>query len=563
MNSTKTIIFTSLIIFFLTFSFYPTFFELSLSNHLTDSNREFVLEHNYYWPDFNLYLSKIRQGWEGRFTALERYTSEKHTGSLIQEFYVVLGLIGGNLGIDPNMSYQLGRIILSPAFLILILMFVRFYFKSFWWQILAFLVIVTSGSFPRFFMDESGITHVGRFMEWWSNIDAVQRITFIPHILFGQVTSFYLLYQLAIKRWKNITMKQLIFYIVLGNTAGLVFPPSLITLNSVLILILLIKLIKNKKPSIGLLDNWIIGLFIILTLPSLLYLLVITKQVPWSSLVEFHRTHPMMIPFDQYILGTGPIIILGLFGAIISIIKKEIKFQPLILWIIVTFSFASFFSVIKEQSPLRFTQTGLFAPLGILGAYFLQQIWERIRKKELSLPAGEAGIRNYFIYCYLLFVICYLLINLFMMKVSLDWQTTFITQRAGASFPAVPYPPQTMYPLKSWMDAIRWLRNNTKREDVVLAKITAGNYIPAYAGNIVYFGQSNTVDYENKQILVDKFYRGEMNTDEALLFLQKGGVKYVFYSIQEKELLSNRKLEEVYPFLIKAMENSTTTIYSI
>ncbi len=255
----------------------------------------------------------------------------------------------------------------------------------------------------------------------------------------------------------------------------------------------------------------------------------------------------MMIPLDQYILGTGPIIILGLFGAVTSIIKKEIKYRPIIFWVIVTFSFASFFSVVKEQSPLRFTQTGLFVPLGILGTYFFYQLFQ-IRLIRLIGLIGLIG---------------YICANLFMMKVSLDWQTTFITQRAGASFPAVPYPPQTMYPLKSWMDAIRWLRNNTKQEDVVLAKITAGNFIPAYAGNTVYFGQSNTVDYENKQILVDKFYKGKMNTDEALLFLQNGRIKFVFYSIQEKELLSNRKLEEVYPFLTKVMENSTTAIYSI
>ncbi|MBI4990941.1 hypothetical protein HZB96_02490, partial [Candidatus Gottesmanbacteria bacterium] len=77
MNSVKSIIFIALILFFLFFSFSPTLFELSQANKLADSNREFILEHNYYWPDFNLYLSKIRQGWEGRFTALEKYTSEK------------------------------------------------------------------------------------------------------------------------------------------------------------------------------------------------------------------------------------------------------------------------------------------------------------------------------------------------------------------------------------------------------------------------------------------------------------------------------------------------------
>lgn len=131
-----------------------------------------------------------------------------------------------------------------------------FYFRSFKWQILAFLIVIVSGSFPRFSTDPQGILHIGRFMEWWSNIDALQRITFIPHILFGQVVSFYLLYRLTIKQFNNLpvgkaglTIKQWIMYIVLGNLAGLVFPPSLITLDGVIILMLIIRLINKSSCS--------------------------------------------------------------------------------------------------------------------------------------------------------------------------------------------------------------------------------------------------------------------------------------------------------------------------
>lgn len=197
-----------LILFFLLFSFYPTIFEISQANNLIDKRREFILEHNYYFPDFNLYLSKIRQGHEGRLTALERYTSEPHSGSLIQEFYLVLGHLGKFFRLDPNFSYQLGRLILSPLLLLLIILLLRHYFPSFGWQILAFLIVITSGSFPRFYPDSQGVIHIGRYMEWWSNIDALQRITFIPHILFGQVVSFYLLYKITDNR-QQITKKYL------------------------------------------------------------------------------------------------------------------------------------------------------------------------------------------------------------------------------------------------------------------------------------------------------------------------------------------------------------------
>ncbi len=377
-------------------------------------------------------------------------------------------------------------------------------------------------------------------MEWWSNIDAVQRITFVPHILFGQVTSFFILY-FFLKNNFRLDKRTLIYLIFLGNLTGLVFPPSLVTLNSVILLLLIISLIKKPNLYKYLLFN---TYYLILTIPSLLYIFFITRIPPWSALVDFHRTHPMMIPFWEYILGTGPIFFLGLLGMIVAAVKKVAKFYPFIFWILLTFLYAIIFTHIKEQSPLRFTQTGLFIPLGLLGAYFFYQL-SQITGSKITYPL----------------IIFYIIINFFMMKISLDWQTNFITQRAQANVPDVPYPPQTMYPLKSWMDGIRWIKNNTKEDDVILAHITAGNFIPAYAGRTVYFGQANTLDYDSKQTLVDKFYKGEMSISQASEFLKNGRINYIFYSLQEIEFSPNKSLNFYYPFLQPVFRSDTITVF--
>ncbi len=581
----KEFIFALLILFFLSFSFYPTVFELSKADHLTDQNREFILEHNFYWPDFNLYLSKIRQGTEGHFTAVEKYTSEIHQGSLIQEFYVILGELGRIINMDPNSAYQLGRIILSPLLLLMILVLVRYFFPSFIWQVTAFIIILVSGSFPRFYIDGGGATQVGRYMEWWSNIDALQRITFIPHILFGQVVSFFLLYQITNHK-EQITKNKLLLYILLGNAVGLVFPPSLMTLLGVLALLVLVRiwrtyrtdpavrhLIQNISSGINIsalqkfspsslknIRKTLIFIFFSAgSFISLLYIFIITRQVPWSSLIIFHQTHPMLIPFSDYILGTGPVFFLAIFGCVISVLKRDRKFQPLIFWLIVTFAFALLFTHVKEQSPLRFTQTGLFIPLGVLGTYFFYWLWQIVSGKFLSNLGEEIVILTKLGVCSL--IIFYILENLYMMKVSLAWQTNFITQRAIATIPPVPYPPQTMYPLKAWMDGIRWLRDNTNHNSVVLAEITAGNYIPAYAGDYVYFGQSNTVDYNRKGGEVDRFFKGEMTKEEAKELIRNGRINYIFFSIQEKEVSVGHPPTDFYPFLQPVYQNSLVTIY--
>src|SRR3990167_5795701 len=118
----KTAIFAILIVFFLGLSYYPTLFELSQKGKLAGKGRDFILEYNYYWPDFNLYLSKIKQGYEGRFLAVEKYTSEPHRGSLIQIFYLSLGAIGQLLNISPNYAYQLGRFFLSFLLILMIIL---------------------------------------------------------------------------------------------------------------------------------------------------------------------------------------------------------------------------------------------------------------------------------------------------------------------------------------------------------------------------------------------------------------------------------------------------------
>lgn len=574
-------IFAFLILFFLLFSFAPTIFEVSQKDKLKDPNREFILEHNYYWPDFNLYLSKIRQGHEGGLTAVEKYTSEPHQGSLIQIFYVYLGHLGQILGTDPNGSYHLGRIILTPLLLLIVMLFSLYYFKSPLWQILSFIIIVVSGSFPRIYTDPNGFTHIGRYMEWWSNIDALQRIAFIPHILFGQIFSFLVLYKITIKsRHKDgihdavipmisgtasghLTFSKIFIYALLGNVAGLVFPPSLITLDAVVGLLLFVRIAKAVINK-GILRSDLLNvicymLYVLFTLPTLLYFAALTKQVPWNALVIAHQLHPMLIPFDQYFLGTGPILILALGGIVVSLFKRDWRYHPLIFWMIATFTFAIIFTHIREQSPLRFTQTGLFIPLGLLGTYFLYQVFHLSDLSDLGnlgIKAVKTGIA--------IFIGVYILGSLFIMKTSLDWQIVWLKQLIGANIPAVPFPPQSMFPLKLWMDGIRYLRDNTDHNDVVLAGITAANHIPAYSGNFVYFGQTNTVNYESKEQEMMKFFKGEMSSSQAENLFQRGRIKYIFYSVQEKEFNGSQELTKLYPFIKPPIfSNDLVNIYSV
>ena len=79
-----------------------------------------------------------------------------------------------------------------------------------------------------------------------------------------------------------------------------------------------------------------------------------------------------------------------------------------------------------------------------------------------------------------------------------------------------------MYPLTDFWSAIMWLETNTHHSSIVLSKITAGNYIPAYAGNFVYLGHNpESPFFDEKVAQADRFFSGQMTSDEAKQFIKK------------------------------------------
>jgi len=90
--------------------------------------------------------------------------------------------------------------------------------------------------------------------------------------------------------------------------------------------------------------------------------------------------------------------------------------------------------------------------------------------------------------------------------------------------------------------------------------VTAGNYIPAYAGNFVYLGhQSETPHFAEKRTLVDKFFSGQMTDAEAKEFLRQARVNYIFFGPQEKELGQFKP----FIFLTSVYQSGYLTIYKV
>lgn len=551
---------------FVLFSFFPSLYEISQAKYIPPE-RVFVLEHNYMF-DYNFYLSRIRGGIEGRWTVVEKYYNQPHKGSQFQIIYLYLGKICGLFGLTPEVIYHGSRIIFGLIFLLIIGKYISSIFAGIW-QIVAFLFVVTLGSWPIpvaagipvFLHDPTQTSSVLRFatyMGWWSVIDSLQRITFIPHILFGQIFLLLFIWWFSSKSLK--VLKSLILG-VMGFAIGIVFPPTLIVIYMVFIIQTLIEfagifISTNFAGKIRpLLKERVMPrtIFFLISLPSILYLQVMFKKLPWSALALFDVLHRIPLPYKEYALALGPLLPLGLAGMVLIFIKKDKKLYPLGFWIIAIFILFAMFENVPQQSPLRFTEAAIHIPLGILATFLFQTLWTSFHGYKRSLVFVERG-------GLILVVTVIILTGISVMFSMAGWLTDQVYARRLGTW-SVPIGAQLAYPLKDFMDAINYLRDNTDKNSVVLSYITAGNFIPAYAGNFVYIGHANTPDEDSKEAIAKNFFLGKMKEAEAREFLKKERIDYIFFGPQERELGNIRDLKAIFPFIITVYTNPQVTIY--
>jgi len=549
----------ALIAGFVLFSFAPSIYELFRMNDL-HTNRQFELVHNFY-TDYNFYLSRIRQGLEGRWTVVEKYTAEPHRGSFVHWMYLGMGQVGRFVRVPVHRSgdvYHMARVVLAAVLLYFIAVFSR---KGPWgskeakgyWGILAFLLAVTAASWPTLVavVDNQVVPAVlentihwrfGGYMSWWSVMDSLQRITFIPHILAGQVLIVFLIRSLT--SLKELKSGQLLMLGLLSFGLGMIFPPGLVFVYGVIGVIGVIRAIGEKKIEKGLWFSW--GAVGLISSASIAYLFLMTSVYPWKRLAELDILHPLPFVYLEYFRAVGPVGVFGVFGGVWGLWKREKSLYPAISWVIAWLVFLVVFHFIPQQSPLRFSEMMPHVPLGILSAY----VFFRLRHLRYLRNLGR------------LMTWGLIFLGLLQMHSSYFWQRDFVDHKIRATVPLVPTGSYVMYPLKDFLNAMWAVYDLTHGEGVVLSETTAGNYIPVVSGNVVYVGHDNTVEAERKKELVRQFFAGQMSQETAKKFVADISARVVFFGPQEKEAGGIRDLAEIYPFLSDVYRNANVTLYA-
>jgi hypothetical protein len=110
--------------------------------------------------------------------------------------------------------------------------------------------------------------------------------------------------------------------------------------------------------------------------------------------------------------------------------------------------------------------------------------------------------------------------------------------------------PGLIYPKTDLLSAYKYLDDNTKADDVILADRDTSLLLPLYAKNTVYFGQSiYTANNAWKSGLTENFFAGKTDTCEEINFIRDGKIRYVIaVNNWEAGVLDNKGyLEKIQP----------------
>lgn len=557
--------FVSLIsLLLLSLSLFPTIYEAFQGEEVSADRVLIWGEHNYTY-DYNLYLAKMRQGQEGRWTVLNKVTTEPQSGVFLQMFYLLAGKLGGLFNLSPALTYLFLRVVLGVFWLVTGYFFISQFLTHSLERKIAFLFFAFSGSLPRLFKTSVGL-QVGSFFDWWQEFDVLKRATYLPHFLFGHILMVVMLVLLIrgarLQRHSELacpparqvsesglTIKPNLVLLasLLGFLTGMVHPSSLIIVYGIWGLLsgyYLIRMLIQKYTLNNIAKYLGYSLFFfVFSFLSLFYIRLATSNPAWQGIAKFAQTR-WLWSIRDFCLGLGASLFLGIGGLNLALAKKQEKFYPLIAWVLTVPLGMVVFQLVGGPDVSYFFQVAVHLPLAILIIVFLRQL---CGKSITLLP---------------LLTLLVLLFSLPGIVSSFQGQIRFINERVAATQPLVPYPSQVMYPLKDFWGAILWLEKNTEDSQVVFSEETAGNYIPAYAGNFVYLGHNaETVDFNKKKTIVSQFFSQIFSPKQAFEILKKNRVAYIFLGPQEKEKGDFEPSK--YPFLESVFESNHVTLYRV
>lgn len=496
--------------------------------------------------DGNSYLAKLYQGWSGEWNFTLPFTSESGQGSHLFLFYIFLGHLARELGINLLLMFHLARALGTVVMLIALYNFIKvvlpnnntsivvFAFTSFG-SGLGWIALIFGG-----FTSDFWVAEMYPFLSAFAN----------PHFQFGLAIMLWMLTQRGCYQSDRVivfAVKYFIAALILSITS-----PFHIVIVFVIYTALIFwdmwdsfykginyglfsrsinfrKLFRTNLKKYPKLIWIMLGGF-----PYIIYIIWLLRNDALIYQWHIQNLTPSMPLWDIFI-ALSPAIILAFAG-----VKKYFNFNKdygklMIVWGAVCLGFA-FIPVGLQRRFLA----GIYIPITVLAVIGIVVIKDLLsRRLRIYKP--------------------FLLLTIMIFIMIIPTNIILLI----SSVQAVSVHSELFLHVEE-INAFNWIEENTKSDALILGAPISGLFIPGYTGRRVVYGHPfETVNAEEKKSWVLDYFRceGDFETlDEGQSLLKNNNIDYVFYGPREKEL-SNCFPE--YGLKDIAYENSTVTIYKI
>ena len=532
-----TVFFLSLMVIFL--SYYPSYRHFSR----TPPNRVWAGT-TFYSDDYAVYLHTLYQGIKGKWSVINKFTHEPHTGSLIHIYYLLAGkpiAVAVKLfspATPPDqiaiLAYHLLRFLSTIAFLGSAWEFVKAITRDNTIRLTSWIFITLSNALPgRYFFPT-----LSSWLPLLAEPEATTRFAGQSHHAFGSALMLASL-TLLLKYQAKPSPRLLILAIIASFLNSWIEPNT--SLASLLVIAIFVshKLVTKSlsKP----LASYCLSVASIAA-PALIYFRLLNLTEPWKTLFLFDLSQHFNPTPVMLISAFGILSLLSLPGLYLTLLKgknlpKLINKDSAILifsWI-AAFTILFFFSPLVKINRLRFYHQPLFVPLSLLATLAVFH-FSRISKRYPKTFG--------------------LALSLVLLLPSIPTTLASFKSRIHEYDDLSP----VIYPSVNHVSAFRYLAANTPPDAVVLSLYTAGTVIPFFSGNTVYAANiTETLNYSQKSRLATDFFQGKLAPAQAESFLKSIPVSYIYFAFQENQGLDPFSL----PFLTPVYQNPEALIFQV
>lgn len=348
-----------------------------------------------------------------------------------------------------------------------------------------------------------------------------QNMIIYPHFLVAAVliVSIFWTYLVAVERKSHI---HTLAAAGLGLILGLTHAYDLVIIAGVLLVFVLLLLLRDGFSWFPILSAAVV---LTIALPPAGYFYLLTSHDPlWKTVLAQFANAGVYTPTPFhliFLIGIPLILVAFTFNGFLPLAQKTRRQLLMRVWLIVNF----FLLYIPTDFQVHMLN-GWQIPLMIVATeglffYLLPELRKRFGETRFLKPAikwFDKPNRQWIIVGAL--VVLVLPTNVYLLG-----QRMLLTAKVMHN--------DFLY--RDEVEAIDWLKQNTKPDDTVLGGLTVSQYIPGISGNRVVVGHwAMSVDYYTKLDEIKQFYGNSASSSERRSLIDKYNVRYVLLGREER-----------------------------